>query len=148
MIAGSVIAALVAKFTGLPVMEGVPVYTALPVTDSADPDLVLVGHDGRLDSETELSVDYEWANIGGTSRYELGTIPCAVICQSGDDVMQDRFDRAQVLLAAMENALVADLDLSGLVMIAHITSGGPLPLQNEAGSGVLAPFIVTYRAQV
>jgi hypothetical protein len=148
MIAGSVVGALVTKFAGLPALTGVPVYTALPVTDAPDADLVLIGHDGRFDSETELQVEYEWANIGGTSRYELGTVPCAVICQSGDTDMQARFDRAQVLLAAMENALVADLDLSGLVMIAHITSGGPLPLQNEAGSGVLAPFVITYRAQV
>jgi hypothetical protein len=152
MIAGAVIAALVTKFAALPALAGVPVYAALPVTDAADPDFVVIGHDGRVDSETELTVTYEWANLNCTSRYELGEIPCALVTQSGDDDMQARFDRFQILMQAMENALVTDMStagaLSGLVMGVTITSGGPLPLQNEDGSGVIGPFVVSYRAQV
>jgi hypothetical protein len=152
MISGSVIAALRTKFEGLPALEGVPVFCALPVSAGDDRDLVLVGHDGEVDSENAATVEYEWANLACTSRYELGSIPCAVISQSGDDDMQAKFNRAQLLLAAMENALVTDIatagPLSGLVMIAHITSGTMRSLQNQAGACVLAPFTVTYRAQV
>jgi hypothetical protein len=153
MITGAVIAALRTKFAALPAMDGVEVHVALPVTaDDAD-DLVLLGHDGDLDSEATATCEYEWANLACTSRYELGSIPCAVISQSGDEGdMQGRYDRVQVLLSAMENALVTDIHtggaLAGLVMGATITSGEPRPLQNQAGARVLAPFTVTYRAQV
>lgn len=148
MIAGSVVAALVTRFTTASASLGAVVYTALPVTAAPDEDVVLVGHDGDIDSDTSTTVEYEWANLAATSRYEIGSVPCAVISQSGDDDMQARFAQAQLVLRALENSLVADLSLSGLVMIAHITSGGLRPLQNQGGARVLCPFYVTYRAQV
>jgi hypothetical protein len=112
----------------------------------------MLSHDGELESDARPEVTYEWANIAGTSRYETGNIPCAVVSQSGDDNMQARFDRVQVLLAAMENALVTDMNsgaaLGGLVMGCTITAGMTRPLQNSAGAAVLGPFTITYRAQV
>jgi hypothetical protein len=152
MILGSVLAALKTKFAALPVLTGVEVYVGMPVTSDDPQDLVLLSHDGEWDSDAQPTVEYEWANIAGTSRYETGNIPCALISQSGDDDMQARFDRVQVLLAAMENALVTDMNsgvaLGGLVMGCTITSGQARQIQNEAGAAVLAPFVLTYRAQV
>jgi hypothetical protein len=153
MITGAVMAALRTKFAALPELSGVEVYIALPLTADDAPDLVLIGHDGDLEGETTATVEYEWANLACTSRYEIGSIPCAVISQTGDEQdMQGRYDRVQVLLAAMENALVTDINtggsLAGLVMGATITSGSPRPIQNQAGASVLAPFTVMYRAQV
>lgn len=153
MITGAVMAALRTKFAALPAMSGIEVYVGLPVTSDDPADLVLLGHDGDLDSESQVTVEYEWANIAGTSRYETGTVPCAVISQTGDEGdMLGRYSRVDVLLSAMENALVTDMNtggaLAGLVMGCTITAGQSRPIQNAAGAAVLAPFIFTYRAQV
>lgn len=155
MIVAAVLGALQARFGTLPALttpKTVTVHIGLPMTADSVNDLVLLGHDGEEDSEVGVTVAYEWANIAGTSRYENGTIPGAIICQSGDTDMLARFTRAAVLGAAMENALVSDMNsgtpLGGLVMGAMITLATPRSLQNQAGARVLQPFTVTYRAQV
>lgn len=153
MIMGSVISALKTKFAALPALSGVDIHVGLPVTGDDAPAIVLLAHDGDPESEAVPLVEYEWANIGGTSRYELGNLPCAVIAQTGDEGdMQGMYDRVQVLLQAMENALVTDMNtggaLSGLVMGATITTAQPRPRQNAAGACVIGPFTVIYRAQV
>jgi hypothetical protein len=153
MLLASVMSALRLKFAALPDLSGVDVYCALPVSSDDVAECVLIGHDGEFESDVTATTVYEWANLACTSRYELGTIPCAVLSQSGDEKdMQGRFDRVQVLLAAMENALVTDMNtggaLAGLVMGATITSAVPRSSQNQAGALVLSPFTITYRAQV
>lgn len=154
MITGQVIAALKARFETIPALSGIAVYIGLPTTDDETTDLVMLAHDGSTDDNAPLTeVTYEPADIGGIYRYETGAIPGAVISQSGDEIdMQGRFDRVQVLLAAMENALVTDMRtstaLSGLVLGVWITSAQAEAIQNQAGVALRAPFTVTYRAQV
>ncbi len=139
---------LIALFSGLPALAGVAVYNGSPVSSAADLDLVLVNDDGDPASDASSTFEQEWANLAATSRYERGTVVCAVISQSGDTDLQDRQDRAEALLDACEAALHADVTLGGLVMTAQISSGSARPIQNSAGSAVVAPFTISYFAQV
>lgn len=143
-----VMSALVTTFTASSSLTGVDVRDGPPLDGVGDADFVLVGHDGTPDSNADMTVEQEWADLGCTSRYENGEVICAVVSQTGDTDLQVRRDRAFTLLAACESALVADRTLGGLVMSAQFVRGAARQFQNRNGSAVVAQFTVTYFAQV
>lgn len=141
-------AALVALWSALPALAGVPVYDGPPVSQAADLDQVLVGNDGDVDSDTMSDFSQEWVDLAQTRRVESGEIICAVVAQSGSTDLGVQRDRAFVLLAACEDSLRADQTLGGTVFSALLTSGSAHPLQNSAGSAMIAPFTVQYRVHI
>lgn len=137
-------------FKGIPEFSAgrVAVYNGPSVSAAANKDVVLVNDDGDPESDAASTYEQEWADLAATSRYERGIVVCGVISQSGSTDPQARQDRVRELLAACSAAVHADVTLGGLVMSAQIQSGSTSPLQNQAGAGVQAPFVIAYFAQV
>lgn len=126
----------------------VAVYNGPSVSAAANPDVVCVNDDGDPESDAASTYEQEWADLAATSRYERGVVVCGAIAQSGSTNMQDRQDRVAELLAACSAAVRADLTFGGLVLTTQFESGSTSPLQNQAGAGVRAPFVIVYLAQV
>jgi hypothetical protein len=126
----------------------VPVYDEDPVTNEPDPQFVVVGDDWDPDSESASTFTQEWADLGCSSRYERGSIPCVVVASSGDTDPSAVRQQAFALLAPIEAALRADRTLGGLVMIAQLDSGAVRLAQTTQGPYVAAGFEITYMAQV
>jgi len=135
-------------FDTLPALAGAAVYNGPSVSSAADLDLVLVNDDGDPDSDAASTYEQEWADLACSSRYERGTVACGVISQSGSTDIEARQDRVAALLAACEAGVHADVTLGGLVMSAQVVAGSARPIQNSAGAAVVAPFAITYFAQV
>jgi hypothetical protein len=142
-----VMAGLAVIWRALPALAGVPVYD-MPVTASADPQLVLIGDDGDPQSDAVATYEQQWTDIACTARMETGEIPCAVIAQSGDTDIEGRRAEASALMSAIGVSLVADQTLGGLVMGSQLIRGSAKGIQNSAGSAVVAPFTIRYLATV
>jgi hypothetical protein len=139
-----VVDALVAMFTA----TGVETVDGPPVEGAGATEMVIVGHDATPDADNVITIEQEWADLACSSRYERGSVPCCVIAQTGDVDVAGRRARALQILAACETALRADRLLGGAVMTAQLSAGEVHQFQNGDGSAVVAPFTVTYMAQV
>lgn len=142
-----VMAGLKTIWTALPALAGVPVYD-LPVTAAADLRLVLIGDDGDPESTALATYEQDWVDLACTRREEIGEVPCSAIAQSGSTNVEDRRAEVSALVAAIAASLRSDMTLGGLVMSATLTRGLAKGLQNGAGSAVVAPFIIRYRAHI
>jgi hypothetical protein len=145
---GAVVTALVAAFGAQPALYGVEVIDGPPVESPGAVDLVMVGHDYGPDSDAEITVEQEWADLACTRRTERGAVPCSVLSQTGDVDVPGRRARVLQLLAACEAALRADLSLGGVVRVAQLESAGAHQFTNDKGTAVVVPFTVTYVASV
>lgn len=141
-----VLTALVSTFTTA--LPGVSVFDGPPVTSPGDADLVIVGHDATPDSAADVTVSQEWVDLACTRRVETGEVTCCVVSQTGDTDLKARRDRAFVLLAACEAALLGDMTLGAVVTSAQFARATARQFQNSAGSAVVAPFVVTYRSHI
>jgi hypothetical protein len=148
VILAAFIAAVFARFAGLTALAGVPVYAGSPVTSAADMRFVVIGDDGDPESDVSAGYEQEPADLAGTFRYERGSLPCAVIAQSGDTDVQARLTEAAALLDACSDSVRADPQFAGLVLGCQFTVGTVKPVQNTAGSAVVAPFTLAYLASV
>lgn len=145
------VTALLAAYNAAPALEGVPVYDGVQVTGAADPDFIVVGHDGTLAADgtlqpTALAGTYvqRWADTT-TGQEENGTVNCLVISQTGDAAdTAGRRARASALLAAAEDAaLAAD--------VPHLTFDGTADgrftcRQSASGLAVICAYRVAYSA--
>lgn len=145
---GGVLDQLAATFTALPALADVEVWEGPRPESPGAVDLVVIGHDGDPESNAEVTVTQEVANLAASSRYETGEVPCAVVSQIGDADLSVCRARAFTLLAAIETAVRADLTLAGQVMSIQLTVAAARQVQNQAGSAVVVPFTLTYFAQV
>lgn len=112
-------------------------------------ELVIVG--GTEDPDDDAATaSYEWAGIGAKKRNEAGEITCAVLVQQGDLDVKENRNRAYILLAALESAVVSDPTLGGAVI-----SGWFLPSsaifrqrQNDRGSYARIVLTVSYQSRI
>lgn len=137
---------LVSLLTALP--SGRLVFNGPPVTDAPLTEYWSVGDDGNLDSDVSSSAEQEWADLACTSRYERGTIPCALIVQSGAVDQSPLQTLTTTLMGEAETAFRADISLGGLVLSAQLTTLVGQSLQTEDGAATVSPFVITYMAQV
>lgn len=88
------------------------------------------------------------AGDGNASRRESITVDCSAYSQSGDLDMKPRRDEVFAFVGALEQALVADRTLSGLVMGDTRISAieGYRPVQNEAGAAAICDFTIAATA--
>lgn len=125
----------------------VPVYDDDPNSGGLDFQYVLVGDDRDPDSESASTFEHEWADLACTTKYERGSIPCVAVASSGDTVTDAVRTAAFALVSACETALRANRTLSGLVMIARLSSGAAVVSQ-DGGAVADVRFEITYLAQV
>jgi hypothetical protein len=144
----AVIDAAHARFAAAPALAATPIYDGPPVSAAADPEMILLGDDGDVESAAVSTYTQMWVDMACTRREEMGDVVCAVVVQSGDDDLDVVRSRATVLLAACSVVLAADMTMGGVVYSAVLDSGSARPLQNADGVGVIAPFTIRYRAQV
>jgi hypothetical protein len=87
-------------------------------------------------------------SMGNASRNETITVACSAYSQSGDPDMAGRRTETFAVTAALENAVVADRTLGGLVLgDARVASVDEYrPLQNERGSAAVVNFTITATA--
>jgi hypothetical protein len=142
----SVVLALVSAFGAA--LPGVAVVDGPRPMGPGDTELVLVAHDATPDADTVITIQQEPASLGGTDRYERGSIPCCVMAQTGDADVPGRRQRAMELLATCETTMRANRTLGGVVMTSQFASGEVHQFQNDLGSAVVAQFEITYMAQV
>jgi hypothetical protein len=117
------------------------------LTESADPDFVLVGHDGSTESAGPAgSEQQEPAGQGGYWRTARGDLTCAVLSQSGDTDMAARRARAEALLALLDAPLRADPTLSGVTQFGWMSSATSYEVQNSVGC--VARYVFTWHWEV
>ena len=145
------VAALLAAYQGAAGLAGVPVYDGAQPSGAADPDFVIVGHDGTMAADgtleaTALAGTYlqQWADTT-TGRDETGSVTCLIVSQTGDagDVAGRRA-RVKVLLAAAEDAAAA-------AVVSHLTLDGTtdgrfIYRQSAGGVVVMCAYRVSYSA--
>lgn len=143
-----VISALSTRWSALPALAGVTVFTGPPVGDPSSGDYLFVGDDSDPESDTISTFEQEWVDMAHTRRAETGEIICAMVSDSGDTDILTRMMRAFTLLSACEADLVADPTLGGVVAMAELVIGQHRPIQNASGAASVVPFTVRYGADV
>jgi hypothetical protein len=145
-----VIDSVLATLNGLTAtsLAGVGVYDGTPVTSPGDSELVLVGRDGTPDSDARPSCTWEPASLANDSGYERGTVPIAVVVQSGATEIDVLRDRASEIYAVIAAALYVDRTIGGTAMVSNFSGGSQATYQNTEGSAVVLSFEITYMAQV
>jgi hypothetical protein len=143
--------ALVARFTTALAAQvpPPPVYRggAWLLTSAADPDFVLVGHDGSRESTGPGgSEEQEPAGMGGGWRAVRGDLTFAVVAQSGDTDMAVRRARAETILGLLDVPLRADPTLGGVARFGWIASVTPYEDQNDAGS--VARYVLVWHYEL
>jgi hypothetical protein len=128
----------------LPALEGVSFFDGPAIGQDSPKRVVIIGDDGDPESDVESEFTQEWANMSRTRKRETGEIPCCVIAWEGGTDMKSQRDRAFVLLAACELALLADPTLGDESLWIEITSGSARPVQNERGAATVVPFTISY----
>ena len=116
--------ALLAAYQGASALSGVPVYDGGAPSGAADPDFIIVGHDGTTASDGTLQATalagtflQAWADMT-TGRDERGSVNCLIVSQTGDTAgLPGRRARVKVLLAAAEDAAAA-------AQVTHLTFDG------------------------
>lgn len=142
-----VISALVVGFRALPGLAQVLVDDSSSPSGASAKDIMTVGDDGDPDSEVVATYEQEWANFSQTRVKETGTIPCAVISQSGSVNIDSMRVRAGALLNVCAAYIKADPTLGGVVSTMRLTDGDVQPIQTDKGAAIIAPFTITYWTQ-
>ena len=145
------VSALLAAYTAAPALAGVPVYDGAQPSGAADPDFLVVGHDGTLAADGTLqptaaagSYTQAWADTT-TGREEGGVIQCLAVSQTGEPgALAACRTQAAALLAAAEDAALA-------AQVTHLTFDGTaagqwIYRQGPAGAAVMCAYRVTYSA--
>jgi hypothetical protein len=140
--------ALVNRWKLLPDMEGVVISDGPPLTETKLGTLLLIGDDGDPESDATSSFSQEWLDMAQTRRQETGELIGAVIADDGGTDLSVSRERAFTLLSVCEQALRMDSTLGGIVQSAYLSSGSVRLFQNSAGSAVVVPFVIAYRAIV
>jgi hypothetical protein len=145
------VTALLAAYQAAPALAGVPVYDGAQPSGAADPDFVIVGHDGTMGPDgtleaTALAGTYlqNWADTT-TGRDETGSVNCLIVSQTGDATdLAGRRARVKVLLASAEDAAAA-------AVVTHLTFDGTtdgriIYRQSAGGAVVMCAYRVSYSA--
>ncbi len=128
---------------------GSTTFDGPPLTADVPTDYVIVG--GTEDPDDDAGdIDQDWAALGKASRNETGTVTCAILAGTGDDIIKTARDRALTILANIETALRADPSLTGVLSPGwcHITSATPKQVRNDRGLYVRIRFTVTYKSRI
>jgi hypothetical protein len=149
---GDAMAALTTAFTAAPALAGVTI-TGNSVTGAADPDFLIVGHDGSLEPDGSLSgitaagdFTTEFITTGNPpGQLETGNVNIVAVSQTGDTAdLAARISRVQAILAACDDASI-DLTVSGIVFDGP-RAGRVVTRQTGAGCAAIATFTVGYTA--
>jgi len=147
------VTALLAALTAAAPLAGVTIADGPNPTAAADPDFVIVGHDGSLDADGALSgitqagsLTQAWLEFRAV-KDETGHIHCVAVSQTGDAAdIPARRARAQALVAACEDAALAAGIVSGL-QFEGTEDAAVAYRQTSAGVAVIIPFTIGYTTQ-
>lgn len=129
-------------------LAGVALYDGIPVTSPGEAELILIGADGAPDSDARPSCTQEPASLAQDSAYERGTVPCAIVVQSGATEPIVVRDRVTAIWAAVSAGLYADRTIGGAAMTSTYSGGSQALYQNKQGAAAVLSFEITYLAQV
>ena len=147
------VTALLAAYTAAGPLAGVTITDGPNPTAAADPDFIIVGHDGSLDPDGALSgitqagdVTQAWLEFRAIKQ-ETGHVNCVAVAQTGDTSdIAGRRARVQALVAACEDAALNAGIVSGL-QFEGTESAVPFYRQLGQGAAVIIAFTVGYSTQ-
>jgi hypothetical protein len=125
------------------------VFDGPPNTADALTEYVVVG--GTDDPDDDAGeFDQVWNGIGASAKQETGSVVCATLVSTGDDVVKTARDRALVILGEVETALRADKTLGGVITSGwcEMSSGRPRQRRNSNGLYVRVEFTVDYQTRI
>jgi hypothetical protein len=150
---GDAITAITAALTAAPALAGVTIVTGTAVTAAADPEFLVVGHDGSLDADgalagTTAAGDFltEFVTAGNPAgQQETGNVNVTAVSQTGDATdLPARISRVQAMLAACDDATT---DLHTSAMVFDGPGGGQVVTrQISGGAAAIITFQITYTA--
>jgi hypothetical protein len=147
---GDALAALTTALTTAPALAGVTI-TGDVATAAADPDFLVIGHDGSLEADGSLSgiteagsFDAEFITAGNPAgQQETGNIGLVAVSQTGDTTdLPARISRVETLYAACDDA-TTDLK-SGAIVFDGPGAGRVVTRQTGAGCAAILAFVITY----
>ena len=147
------VTALLAALAASVPLAGVTIADGPNPTAAADPDFIIVGHDGSLDADGALSgitqagsLTQAWLEFRAV-KDEAGHIHCVAVSQTGDSLdLAARRARAQALVAACEDAAMAAGIVSGL-QFEGTEDAAIAYRQLGQGLAVIIPFTIGYTTQ-
>jgi hypothetical protein len=147
------VTALLAALAASVPLAGVTIADGPNPTAAADPDFIIVGHDGSLDADGALSgitqagtLTQAWLEFRAI-KDETGHIHCVAVSQTGDSTdLPGRRARAQALVAACEDAALAAGVVGGL-QFEGTEDAAIAYRQLGQGAAVIIPFTIGYSTQ-
>lgn len=137
----AVLDALVALWGGTPQLAGMVRDGPIPV-DSADLDVLSVGHDDDDDQGTSTSGAILPEGMGSRPDREQFTVTCLIAVANGAGDIRAARARAFELLSHASEALTADRTLGGIVMRAHLQTMSLRQQQTSGGAQARLEFTV------
>jgi hypothetical protein len=119
--------------------------------DPADAGIVFVGVSDADETTYAEAVtgSQHWAQLGGKMRDEQFTIHCVAVAWNGNSDALAAMDGAHALMGAVENAIVSDPTLGGVLLFAvGITSHGLKFTADNQGVSAHVPFDVECRTRI
>jgi hypothetical protein len=149
---GDAMTALTTALTAAPALAGVTI-TGDAATAAADPDFLIIGHDGTLETDGSLSGITEAGNFTAefittgnpAGQQETGNIGVVAVSQTGDTTdLPARITRVEALYAACDDA-VTDLK-TGTIVFDGPGAGRIVTRQTGAGCAAILAFTISYSA--
>jgi hypothetical protein len=123
-----------------------PVFDSFALTAQQMDVFVIVGNADDPDSVEAATYSQDWSNQSMGTRYEVGSIACLVVAQSGGDDFAALRVTVRDTANAVDTALRANLTLSGAVLRADYGTAGVLKQEaNPEGINVRLTFTVNYQ---
>ena len=122
------------------------IFDGIGVSGAGSQDLLMLGDDGDPNTEVSSEWTQNYVDLAQTRKQEFGTIPCAVISQTGDTYQPTVEQRAFQLLSLAVTPLEQNRSMGGIIYSCEVTAGTKQTIVNSQGLAIIVPFDITYWA--
>jgi hypothetical protein len=142
--------ALITAFRGASTLSGIRVFDGIEIDQSWPGDAIVVGTDGSMEGDDVIagSARQEYKQLGAISKFEYGTVTCALWSANGASDLTSRRTQAYSLLGKVETIIRSDVSFGGIVLYSGIDNHQMSYRQTNAGAAVVVTFTISYQSKI
>ncbi len=142
--------AVLTAFRNASSLSSIRIFDGIEIDQSWPGDAIVVGTDGSMDGDDVIagSARQEYKQLGAISKFEDGTLTCALWSANGASDLTSRRTQAFVTLGNVETVIRSDVSFGGVVIYSGIDSHQMSYRQTNAGAAVVITFTLSYRAKI
>ena len=142
--------ALITALRNASSLSSIRVFDGIEIDQSYPGNAIVVGTDGSMEGDdvTAGSARQEYKQLGAISKFEYGTLTCALWAANGGTDLASLRTTAFTLLGDVETVIRNDVSFGGVVMFSGLESHQMTYRQTTQGAAVVILFTVSYQAKI